>query len=267
MASAAFVQAFNAGNLQAIAASFTEDAETIDEDGMRRQGRAAIADAFAENFAASPGSKMEIRAESLRFITPDVAQEEGQCTIMPAVGGPPEVNRYCVILVNKDGKWLQNSIRELPAKDTSAHHRLQELAWLVGDWVDESPDGVIFTTCNWSEDKNFLLRNYTIRVKGKAAMAGTQRVGWDPVTSQFKSWVFDSQGGYSEGLWARDGKRWVVKMAGPLADGTISSETNVITPVNKDLVRWKSVDRTVGGVLIADSPEFALARKPPGPKQ
>jgi uncharacterized protein (TIGR02246 family) len=267
-ASAAFVQAFNAGDVPAIAALFAEDAEAIDQDGTLLRGRAAVADSFAESFAANPGSKMAIRVDSLRFITADVAKEDGRCTITPGNGGPPDVDRYSVIFVKKDGKWLQNSVRELAASELTPHHHLEELAWMIGDWVDERADGVTFITCAWSDDKNFLLRNYTIQVDGKTTMNGTQRIGWDPVNGQFRSWVFDSLGGYSEGLWSADGgARWVVKMSGPLRDGTISSETNIITRVNKDLARWKSVDRTVGGVLIGDSRELALARKPPAPKQ
>ena len=138
---------------------------------------------------------------------------------------------------------------------------------MVGEWVDESDSAVIFTTCRWSEDKNFLLRNYSIQVQGKPAMTGTQRIGWDPVAGQFRSWNFDSQGGYSEGLWSREGDRWVIKLSGPLRNGKISTETNIITHVDKDTARWKSVDRTIGGRVLPDSPEFVLVRRPPQPKK
>jgi hypothetical protein len=102
-----------------------------------------------------------------------------------------------------------------------------------------------------------------VQIQGKIASTGTQRIGWDPLSNSFRSWVFDDQGGYSEGTWSRDGQRWVVKMSGPLREGKISTETNIITPVNKDMARWKSVDRTVSGMLLPDTPEFVLVRKPP----
>jgi hypothetical protein len=56
-------------------------------------------------------------------------------------------------------------------------------------------------------------------------------------------------------------------MSGPLRNGKISSETNIITQVNKDMARWRSVDRTVAGLLLPDSPEFVLVRKPPQPEK
>ena len=92
-ATAAFVKAYNAGDARAIAALFTEDAESIDEDGTLVQGKQAIGDSFAQTFAATPGGKMEIRTKSLRFLSPDVAKEEGRCTITPAGAGGPDVNR------------------------------------------------------------------------------------------------------------------------------------------------------------------------------
>ena len=55
--------------------------------------------------------------------------------------------------------------------------------------------------------------------QGQARADGTQRIGWDPLTKQFKSWVFDANGGYGEGLWMRQGDQWVIKATafGPTA--------------------------------------------------
>src|SRR5262249_30308071 len=100
---------------------------------------------------------------------------------------------------------------------------------------------------------------------GKPVMHGSQRIGWDPLTRQIKSWVFDSEGGHGEGLWSRDGDRWVVKATGVRADGKVVSTTNIITYVNKDKALWASVDRGLGGDALPDVEEFALVRKPPKP--
>jgi uncharacterized protein (TIGR02246 family) len=265
-ANAAFVKAYNDGDARAVAALFTEDAESTDEDGTRLVGRRAIEESFAETFAASPGGKIQIRTDSLRFLSPDVAKEEGRSTVTLAGGAEPDVDRYTVIYVKQDGKWLQSTVREHPELDLSPHERLEELSWMIGEWVDESDAAVIHTTCRWSDDGNFLLRVYSIKVRGRDAISGTQRIGWDPVAGQFRSWNFDSQGGYSEGLWARDGDRWIVKMAGPLRSGKIATETNIITHDGKNAARWRSVDRTIAGKVLPDSPEFVPVRTPPQPK-
>ena len=137
-------------------------------------------------------------------------REEGRAVVTPAKGAPV-ARLYTVLFVKRDGRWLMADVRETDDTAASPHDRLKELEWMIGQWVDESPEAVISTDCRWSDDKNFLLRSYTIQVAGVPAMSGVQRIGWDPITGQIKSWVFDSQGGHSEGLWSRDGNRWAVQ--------------------------------------------------------
>jgi uncharacterized protein (TIGR02246 family) len=267
-AAESFVKAYNAGDVKALAALFADDAESVDKDGAAVQGRAAIASQFSRVFAADPGGKVRLRVDSLRFLGNDVAKEEGRCTVTPGTGtgGRPETDRYTVLYVRQAGRWLQSYVREHAGDEPGPHERLEDLAWLVGEWVDESPEAVIVTACKWSDDGNFLLRTYEIKVAGKLAMSGVQRIGWDAASGQLKSWVFDSQGGSSEGLWSRDGDRWVVKLSGPLQGGKTFSETNVFTRVNDDMIRWKSTDRTVAGQVAPDLGEFVIARKPPRPQ-
>ena len=50
-------------------------------------------------------------------------------------------------------------------------------------------------------------------------MTGQQRIGWDPLARQFKSWVFDSQGGFGEGEFSHDGDAWLIKARGVRSDG------------------------------------------------
>lgn len=263
----AFARAYDAGDAGALAALFTDDAESVDKDGGAVEGRAAIASQFAQIFAADPGGKIALDVDSLRFLGADVAKEEGRCTITPGGGGGrPETDRYTVLYVRQGGRWLQSYVREHAGHEPGPHERLKDLEWLVGEWVDESPDSVMATTCRWSDDGNFLLRTYQIKMAGQLALSGVQRVGLDAASGQLKSWVFDSQGGTSEGLWSRDGDNWVVKLSGPLQGGKTFSETNVFTRVNKDLIRWKSTDRTVAGHVAPDLGEFIIARKPPTPQ-
>src|SRR5262249_27175057 len=127
-------------------------------------------------------------------------------------------------------------------------------------------EGVVHTTCRWSPDLNFLLREFTMRIKGQPVTGGTQRIGWDPLTSQFRSWVFDTEGGFSDGSWSRGGpNQWIIKANGFLADGRAASATQILTFVSKGTARWHSVDRTVGGQAVPDLPEIVLVHTPPQP--
>jgi hypothetical protein len=165
--------------------------------------------------------------------------------------------------MKKDGGWLQAAVRDELAHDQGPHERLKELEWLVGDWVNESQDAVVRTTCKWSDDGNFLVREFLMKSQGQTVLSGTQRIGWDPVRRQFKTWIFDSEGGFGEGYWTRNGNQWVIKAEGVRQDGQHASATNIITRLGKDRASWKSVDRTIGGAAVPGIDEFTIVRKPP----
>ena len=197
----AFTKAFNAGDAKAVAATYTETALVVDERGGRVEGRGAIRDQYAASFADSPGSKIAIRVDSLRFLGPETALEEGRTTITPPAGGEgPEITRFTTVYIKQGGQWLQSAVRDEFIKDLTRHDRLKELEWLVGDWVNESDDAVVQTVCKWTDDGNFLVREFTMKTRGEKVLSGTQRIGWDPVRGQFKMWIFDSEGGYRRGV-------------------------------------------------------------------
>jgi uncharacterized protein (TIGR02246 family) len=260
----AFTKAFNAGDAGAIAATFTNGALVVNEEGERTLGRAAIRDQFASSFKDSPGSTIAIQGNSPRVLGPETALEEGRATITPVKGaGAPEISRFTAVYVKEAGRWLQAAVRDEPAGNLSVHDRLKELEWLVGEWVNESQDAVVFTTCKWADNGNFLVRDFTVKTQGKPVMTGSQRIGWDPVKRQFKSWVFDSEGGFVEAYWTRDGNQWVVKAEGVQQNGEPASATNIITRLDKDRVSWQSAHRTLGGAAVPGIDEFILVRKPP----
>src|SRR4051812_29992062 len=94
--------------------------------------------------------------------------------------------------------------------------------------------------------RNFLIRSFTVKRLGKPVMTVTQRIGWDPLARRFRSWEFDSEGGFGEGTWSRDGDRWVVKHTGVRPEGTTASATNILSRQRPDLVHWVSTDRVLG---------------------
>ena len=137
---------------------------------------------------------------------------------------------------------------------------------MVGEWVDESPESLVKTTVRWSENHRYLLSEFTIHVEGKPLMHGSQRIAWDPLAKMLRSWVFDSEGGFAEGVYARDGDRWIVKMRGVTTDGRPSSATNITTRISPHSMTWESRDRTVGDEAVEDIELVTVVHKPPAPK-
>jgi hypothetical protein len=85
------------------------------------------------------------------------------------------------------------------------------------------------------------------------------------LAKKIRSWVFDSEGGFCEGIWTREGNQWIVKMTGVTHDGKIASSTNITTRVSKDRMTWQQRDRIVGGEKTPDIAETPITRQPPAP--
>jgi uncharacterized protein (TIGR02246 family) len=264
----AFAQAFAKGDAKAVAGLFTENGEAVGPDGDAIQGREALEAHYAGRFADAPGARIEPGVEAIKPLAPGIATVAGRSRVLGSDGSEIGGARYAATFVERDGRWLVASLRELPdAKAISHYERLKELEWLVGDWVEETEEAVVLTSIAWTDNKTYLLRTFDVRVKGKPALTGTQRIGWDPLTEQIKSWVFDDNGGYGEGLWSRAGDQWVVKATGVRPDGRTASATQVLTYVDNDHLKWKSIDRTHGNEVVEEIDEVTMVRKPPQPKK
>lgn len=263
----AFEKAYNAADAKALSELFAEDAAVIDSSGEATRGRAEIAAMYAASFKDVKGLKLELTVENARFITPDVAQVEGQ-TVLSGGGADDatQAGRFSALLVRRDGRWQLAEIRDYaaPAEDVTAYDHLKELEWMVGDWVNEGGNAKIRSSIRWAVNESFLIRTYSVEIDGEPSMDGTMFIGWDPQTGQIKSWVFDSAGGHGEGLWTRVAEnRWVVKSHGVTLDGRPNSATLIHTLVNKDSAKTNSIDRIIGGEIAPDILDVLMVRQAP----
>jgi uncharacterized protein (TIGR02246 family) len=266
----AFTKHYNNHDAKGLAALFSPNAEMIDEDGLVTKGRDEILKEFEKVFKEHPKSSMVVDIESVRVLTSNLGIEEGTARSKDSPDDNEDITNYVCIHVKTDGKWLLACVRDwdVPPDELPPHDRLElEMSWLIGDWIDESPDSVVHTVCKWHDNGNFLMQEFVVQVAGEIAMSGTMRIGWDAVHKQFRSWVFDSHGGYSEGLWLRDGEDWVVKMQGATASGETASSTNMYRRIDDDTIAWQSVDRVVDGDRQDDIPPIVVKRKPPQPAE
>jgi uncharacterized protein (TIGR02246 family) len=256
----AYVQAYQQGDAKALAALWGPEAEYINPtSGKRIKGRQAIEEEFARIFADGP-AQLEVTIRSIRFVTPDVAIEEGDVRATPQ-GEAPEESTYMAIHVKRDGKWLLDSIREtdLPARSTN-YENLKELEWLVGTWVDSDEEATVETTCQWARNKNFLTRSFKVIVGEHLDMEGTQVIGWDAANGHIRSWVFDSDGGFAEGVWTRQGDRWVINSVGTLPDGGTATSINILTYVDADTLTWETTGREVDGEILPNVEPVTVKR-------
>ena len=188
----------------------------------------------------------------------------GAPKIEPPLAGHPVEARTTVILVKRDGRWMVESARDILIPIASNYDHLKKLQWMIGEWDDTTADteGVsIESTCDWTINKNFIIRRFTAEVKDRISVAGTQVIGWDPRQNQIRSWVFDSKGGFMEGFWQRRGKRWIVETSGVLQDGSEVSAVNTTTPVDADTFTFQSTNRFLDGQRQPDIEPVEVKRR------
>jgi uncharacterized protein (TIGR02246 family) len=260
-----FVQAYNGADAKALAALFTEDAEMVDHDGSTAKAREAIEQRFAEDFVENPEGRIDIAIESIRFVCPIVAIEEGESTVLRSANEPADHSRYTVIHVKQGDKWLIANARELPDPELAAKEQLKQFEWLIGEWVDECEECVVEASYRWTDNERFILNEFTVQIDGRPAMTGTMRIGWDPLRKHVRSWIFDSEGGFAEGLWARQGDQWVLTLAGVTREGKVGSRTMVMSRLGKDRYSCKTHDCVVNGEILPDLDPVTVVRKPPKP--
>src|SRR3954453_18190715 len=118
--------------------------------------------------------------------------EEGRTVYYPDGKTATAEARYEAIHIKTGDRWLMSKVKSYDRTTLSPYEHLHDLEWLGGDWGGESNDSVIESPYRWDENKAFLLQDFTIRVKGRSVLKGTQRIGWDPLAKQIRAWVFDS---------------------------------------------------------------------------
>jgi uncharacterized protein (TIGR02246 family) len=260
----AYVEAYNNRDTKALAAMWTTDAVYTDlSTGESTVGREEIEKSLADTLADFGDAKLEVSVHSIEFASPSVAIENGTVRLMRPNEPPMETN-YKAVNVKKDGQWFLDRLseQESPASPPSNYEHLKELEWMIGTWIDEDERATIQTDCAWTKNRNFMTRSFAIVIGDEVDMAGMQIIGWDPVAKQIRSWVFDSDGGFSEGTWARKDNRWLVQQTGTLPDGRRSSAVNIFTMVDDSSFTWQSGHREVDGEVLPNVDEVLVVRQP-----
>jgi uncharacterized protein (TIGR02246 family) len=260
---ASYTAAFNRGDAAALTALWSPEAVyTNPVTGQQVVGRAEIEKQFSAIFAEAKGAKLEAATNSVQFISPNVAVEQGTAKVLRP-DQPPEESSYSAVYVKRDGRWLLDRVteEEVPVVP-SRYEQLKELEWMIGTWVDQDENDRIETTCQWTKNRNFITRAFTLSVGDRIDMAGMQIIGWDPSTKQIRSWVFDSDGAFGEGTWSKKGSRWYIQSTGTLPDGQKSSSTNIMTYVDDNHFTWQSVNRQAGGEVLPNVDEVVVVRQP-----
>jgi len=276
-----YERALDRGDGRAMAAFWTADGDIVDDHGQVQKGReVAAATTTPRDDAIQP--KIEIREKSLRFLSADVAVEDGTVAVTPPGAATSSTGWFTALWVKADGGWKLAGLRESRIESPADAPKLADLEWMVGEWtaVEEHPDRgddldttgakagrqapatprpaaagrpTIDVSVRWDVGHAFLLREMTITAPAaetegeRPAVRLMQRIGWDPLSRQIRSWSFSSDGGHGEGAWTRDGDVWIARTTAVLPDGTQTSSINIYSADGPDRCVWRSVPTHIGG--------------------
>lgn len=255
--------AFNARDAKGLAAHWSEEGVyTSRLTGVQVVGREALEKEFTSLFAEVKDTKLELATESIEFVSPNVAIEQGEATVIQPESKPAK-SGYSVVYVKREGKWLIDRVSEDEEPTAAPTHfeQLKDLEWIVGEWSDEGDGFAIEIVCQWTKNKNFISRTYVFSNEEGMESSGLQIISWDPKENQIRSWLFDSDGGVISGKWAKRDDRWIVQSVATLADGGSGSFTSIFRPLEDGTYAWQKINRVVDGRLLPNVDEIVMQRK------
>lgn len=262
-----YVEAFNSHDAEAMAAHWSKDGCWINpESGEQVRGPEAIARELAAqlNEDGGSGSQLSVHVNSLQFVADNVAIEDGIATNDDGNGNRSTSN-YSVVHVLENGHWKIASIRETVTEMEpvigEAPERLSSLSWLIGEWIDDAADATVESSFSWTKNKTFITRTFKVAIPGEIDLEGTQVIGWDPVEGVIRSWMFDSDGSFGQGVWTETADGWTILSNQTLAGGSQATSLNRIRRVSATTFSWEANQRNVDGNAVPDVPKTLVHRR------
>ena len=263
-----FVTAYNNKDSAAIAALFTEDGEMTDVTGKDlTSGREQIKTRYERIFSGDPAA-IAIEVHSVRVVAPNIAIEDGTIHLTPSgdENAPPRSTTYTAVLAkNTHGIWQIASTRSL-SDATDAIGQLADLAEVIkGEWTSRTSDGVkLDIAFGWDPTGRFLAGETLTTTADGEPQSGNIRIGWNAARKCIVSWIFDSKGGATQGVWTPTDEGWLIRAEGTTADGETITASQELTTEGNDTLIWVATNRVVDGGKQPDT-TLRIVRQAPAP--
>lgn len=263
----AYVEAFNKGDAEAIAKTYLPDGEITRADGTVIAGREEIQAFYEDELAGDAKSSAALEADSLRFISPDVAVENGTLHITDAAGKVSSHEYSSIQVKQEDGSWLTASVRGQAGDKALPAEKMSGLDWIIGDWIIQMNDSETKLSFEWSKLGPYIEGTASLARVGGVADQVSMRIGWDNARKGFVSWSFDGNGGFVRSDWAAAGDlTWLMRTQGVTAEGEINQYNQYCeVESSRQSFKWIIRDHTIGDEVQEDLVLTAVKR-PPAPK-
>jgi uncharacterized protein (TIGR02246 family) len=263
-----YAAAFEARNIEALAAHWSADGVYQTADGTNLDGRPAIADALKKSLSDAKGAKLIISLNSLDATADNTATGTGT-TFASVAGSPLQQSSYTAVFKQENGQWKLSNLNETASSSDTAtpsqpSDALKPFAWMIGTWVDQEPDSTVYYDCTWGPGGSHLIRSFAVATKDGIQNAGHEIIGWDDAAKKLQSRSFDADGNVTEAEWsAGDGDTWIRKSTATLAGGKQASSVHKIRKIDDNSYGLKIVNQTLDGQAAPDIEEVTVVRVDP----
>jgi ketosteroid isomerase-like protein len=249
-AASAYRASLAKGDMDAVRDAWTADGDIVDGWGNLLSAKEASSIGGGTKAAARP--EFRVGETRLRFVTPDVALEDGSVdAILPGTKLPIE-GWFTAVWVRQGGGWKLAGVRESERPVAPTADMLEDLDWMVGRWVlvtegaaagEATPS--MEMTVRWDAGRTFLVREAKLTSReadGEPSVVEMeQRIGWDPAVGRIRSWSFSTDGSRGEATWFRDGDSWVVRGSAVLPDGKQMNSANIYSYDGDAKCVWRTL--------------------------
>lgn len=257
-----YVSSFNRHDADAMSEQWSENGHRIHpRTGEVAEGRAAIKEALQKMFSEGKADKLQVKIIKSSRLEDGSIETIGRFRVTFADGSPARESAIRVLLVNENGSWKIDEIREISADAPESHEeKLKGLEFLLGSWEDQDEDVTIKNKARFDRYHNFIIQKFEIQVYNQLLIDGYQIIGWDPIQKRIRSWMYDSDGGFGEAVWKEKDGKWYVDSHFTLRDGRKATATYVYKPIDANSYSWGSEDRDVGGEVLPNIEPVTVVR-------
>jgi uncharacterized protein (TIGR02246 family) len=251
-----YAKSFAAADADKLTAMWDENAVFVDQFGNSFQGKTAIRKQYNEFFEKNGKQPIEISISSLTFPADNMAVEEGICKMSNA----NSISKYIATHAKRNGKWLMETVTEMPYRAKNNAEYLKALSWLPGDWTVEGKPG-LKVKFDWLNENVLSCKADSHPAEG-ARESHDEFIYWNPLTGCINSFQFDSDGGVARKWWEKSANGWVIHAAAIQADGTRGRADYVLTQSanDSDSFVWQSRRRNLGGIDLPDTEKIKFKK-------
>lgn len=256
-----YMEAFNERDSDKLTSLWAPDATYINLSTHETlNGKDEISDYFKEELKDLLDSKLTITIENIKFDESGKAIEKGTA-ITTSKDEPEKKSAFIAEWAPINDSWKLQKVLEIDIQSAPSHYEeMKDLEWLVGKWEGKHEYADLSLNMDWDENKNFLIQNFTVHVLDQKNLDGKQIIGWDPTRKKIRSWMIDSDGGFGEGFWNKQGDHWYVGMSYILPDGRKASATHIYTKTDDHTFTFASEDRDVNGKVLPNIKPFTITK-------